>query len=95
MIRGKFEIMDGIRLATNTGSMDFKSGCELHRESQRYAKRKNMEKKNAKSKVKSKLDLLATIDKMEKERTAALDVLSKAMEKMDRMAALNKKLAAK
>ena len=33
MIRGKFEIMDGIRRATKLGSMDFKTGWKLHRES--------------------------------------------------------------
>ena len=49
MIRGRnqvgFEIMDGVRRATNLDSMDFKSGWELHRASQRYEKRKNREKR--------------------------------------------------
>merc|ERR1712163_64831 len=52
------------------------------------------EKKNVKSKAKSKVELIATIDEMEKQRATVLDVLYYTMDKMDQMAALNKKLTA-
>merc|ERR1711873_117805 len=42
----------------------------------------------------TKVELLARIDEMEKQRATVLDVLYNTMEKMDRMAALNKKLTA-
>jgi len=94
MLRGRnkvgYEIMDGVRRATNINSMEFRSGWDLHQASQRYEKRKNREKKNEKSKAKSKVELLATIDEMEKQRATVLDVLYNTMDTIDRMAALNK-----
>merc|ERR1711873_385076 len=89
-----YEIMDGVRRATKINSMEFKSGWDLNQASQRYEKRKNREKKNVKSKAKSKVELLATIDEMEKQRATVLDVLYNTMDKIDRMAAFNKKLTA-
>merc|ERR1712002_416155 len=74
--------------------MEFKSGWDLHQASRRYENRMNREK-NVKSKAKSKVELLATIDEMEKQRATVLDVLYNTMNKMDRMAALNMKLTAR
>ena len=96
MLRGRnkvgYEIMDGVRRATKIDSMEFRSAWDLHQESQRYEKRKNRESKVAKPKAMSKKQLLAQIDEMEKQRATVLDVLNNVMDKMDRMAALNKKL---
>merc|ERR1712212_1300710 len=98
MLQGRnkvgYEIIDGVCRATKIDKMDFKSGWDLHQASRRYENRKNREKKNVKSKAKSKVELLATIDEMEKQRATVLDVLYNTMDKMNRMAALNKKLTA-
>ena len=49
MLQGRnkvgYEIIDGVRRATKIDKMDFKSGWELHRASQNYEKRKNIEKR--------------------------------------------------
>merc|ERR1711873_173638 len=89
-----YEIMNGVRRATKIDKMEFKSGWDLHQTSRRYENRKNREKKNSKSKAWTKVELLSTIDEMKKQRATVLDVLNNTMDKMDRMAALNKKLTA-
>merc|ERR1712175_60462 len=86
--------MDGVRRATKIDKMEFKSGRDLHQTSRRYENRKNRERKNLKSKARTKVELLATIDEMKKQRATVLDVLNNTMDKMDRIAALNKRLTA-
>ena len=97
MLQGRnkigYEIMNGVRRATKIDKMEFKSSWDLHQASRRYENRKNREK-NVKSKARTKAELLARIDEMEKQRATVLDVLNNIMDKMDRMAALNKKLTA-
>merc|ERR1711873_42939 len=89
-----YEIMNGVRRATKIDKMEFKSCLDLHQTSRRYENRKNREKKNSKSKASTEVELLATIDEMKKQRATVLDVLNNTMDKMDRMAALNKRLTA-
>ena len=97
MLQGRnkvgYEIMDSVRRATKIDKMEFKSSWDLYQASRRYENRKNREK-NVKSKDRTKVQLLATIDEMQKQRATVLDVLNSSMDKMDRMAALNKKLTA-
>merc|ERR1712240_384708 len=97
MLQGRnkvgYEIMDGVRRATKIDKMEFKSSWDLHQASRRYENRKNREK-NVKSKARTKVELLARIDEIEKQSATVLDVLNNTMDKMDRMAALNKKLTA-
>ena len=97
MLQGRnkvgYEIMNGVRRPTKIDKMEFKSSWDLHQASRRYENRKNREK-NVKSKVWTKVELLARIDEMEKQRATVLDVLYNTMDKMDPMAALNKKLTA-
>merc|ERR1711873_219442 len=72
MIQGKFEIKDG----TN-GSIGFESAMELFRRSQRYKKRKNEQKIT--SNVVTKRQLFEIIDKMEKARDNASNVIKEIM----------------
>merc|ERR1712240_893269 len=88
-----YEIMSGVRRATKIDKMEYKTSWDLHQASRRYENRKNREK-NVKSKVWTKVELLARIDEMEKQRATVLDVLNNTMDKMDRMAAINKRLTA-
>ena len=78
MIQGKFEIKDG----TN-GSIGFESAMELFRRSQRYEKRKNEQKIT--SNVVTKRQLFEIIDKMEKARDNASNVIKEIMENNNRL----------